>query len=198
MDRLPEFLSNTINTFPLLITLVIILLGIVCIIAGRKFYWLATGLNSFLAAYIAVSTVMVWPVWKYLSAAVVAGLLVALFTIALKKISLTLNSFFIFGLLLTVPVISLFDFGTNSFTPVILFFVVGSIAAFYNLMKPLRALLYTTSFIGAFAIACGIFRLVHRVPNALYITILWAVIGIAGVIWQTHQAAKEEQKSDWG
>lgn len=193
MNRVPELLSNTVITFSLPVAVLLIGLGVISATAGRKFFWLATGLNAFIASYITGSTLMAWPAWQCISAAVVVGLLGALFTIVLKQLSFTLNAFFIFGLLVAVTVIRLLDFGTNSFTPLIVFFVAGSIASFYNLVKPKEALLYTTSFIGAFAMACGLFRLLHRASDAFYLTVLWAVLGIAGSIWQKRMAEKEDR-----
>jgi hypothetical protein len=197
MNRLPELLSSTINTFSLPIAILMILLGAICAIAGKQFYWLATGLNAFTAVFILVSILMVWPAWQYLTAAAVAGLLVALITIALKSLSFSLNGFFIFGLLVVFFIVQFLSFDSSSFTPIIIFFVAGSLAAFHNLMKPNKALIYTTAFIGAFAIVCGVFRLL-QMAKPLYITILWTVFGIAGSIWQTHREEKRKQEMDIG
>lgn len=194
MNRLPELLSNSVSTFPAPIAILIIVMGMVCMMAGSRFYWLAAGLNAFLAMYIAASTAMNWLAWQGLLASGIAGLLVALFTIVLQRISFSLNGFFIFGLLISIIFAQLFSFENNSFTPVIFFFVAGSAAAFFNLMKPPAALIYTTAFIGGFAIACGLFRLLHQVPNALYMVILWTVLGLAGSLFQIRNIERSKQE----
>lgn len=194
MNRLPELLSTAISTFTLPVTILVILVGLICMVAGKKIYWLATGLNSFLAIYIGVSTLMNWPAWQDVLAASVSGLLVALLTIALQRISLALNGFFIFGLLVAILINQLLDFESNSFTPVIIFFIAGSAAAFYNLMKPATALTITTAFIGGFAVSCGLFTLLNQAPNPLYLIIAWIVFGIAGIVWQFKQEEKKKRE----
>ena len=195
MNRLPELLSSTISAFALPVAITVIIVGVICVLAGNKFYWLATGLNAFLATYIALIIAMKWPAWQNILVSGIAGALVAFLTIALQRISFSLNGFFIFGLLVAILFTNIISFDTDAFTPVIVFFVAGSAAAFFNLMKPSVALIYTTSFIGGFAVACGLFKLLRQIPDALYVSIVWAVLGLAGSLFQIRSIEKSRREN---
>lgn len=193
MNRIHDVIHLAFGSFTIAVAVLLLVLGMLCFVWGNRFYWLAVGLNVFLISFIAIHTMVVWNDWREFSLAGVLGIFATLLALLFKRYVVGINSFLIFGLLCAGFVNEFISFEDDSFIPIIIFFIVGSFAAFLSFSEQEAAVILTSSIIGAMCISIGIFKLAHLDPKSMTIFILWIGLALASFIWQRLRSLPAEE-----
>ncbi|MEO7311608.1 MAG: DUF4203 domain-containing protein [Chitinophagaceae bacterium] len=184
MNRLHEIIQNAFGTFTFAVAVVLTVLGTLCLMSGRKFYWVAVGICGFLMSYVSIRGMINWSDWQEFALAGFIGMIAMLLAFLFKKFAIAITCFFVFGLMIAAFINEQVQFADDSFVPLILFFIVGSGAAFFSFNKMEVCIRLLSSVMGAVALSVGIFKFTNSSPNALTIFLVWIAISVAAFALQ--------------
>jgi len=193
MNRLPELIQNAFGTFTLAVAIVLTVLGIFCLISGKRFYWIAVGINGFLISYVSIRGAINWSDWQEFALAGAIGMAALLLSLIFEKFAVAINVFFVFGLIVAAFINHQVQFDDDSIVPIGIFFVTGSLFAFLSFRNMELWVQLLSCVVGALALTVGIIKFTKITPNALIIFLIWIVISVIGLMWQQSQVKDENQ-----
>lgn len=196
MNRLHEIIQNAFGTFTFVVAVVLTILGLLCLISGKKFYWVAVGIVGFLISYVSVRGMINWNDWQEFALAGIIGLVASLLSVVFPKFVIAITVFFVFGLMVAAFINEQVLFEDDSFIPLLIFFLGGSIAAFFSFRKYDICIRLMSCLVGGLALSIGIFKFTKTLPDAIIIFLLWIAISIAGFIWQQSRIKNPYEEED--
>ncbi|MES2775838.1 MAG: hypothetical protein V4722_16810 [Bacteroidota bacterium] len=184
MNRLHELIQTAFGTFTFVVAVVLTILGLLCLFSGKKFYWVAVGICGFLISYVSIRGMINWSDWQEFALAGCIGLVAMLLSFLFQKFVIAITVFFVFGLMLAGFINEQVQFADDSFVPLFIFFIAGSVAAFFSFHKYDVCIILMSCVVGALALSIGIFKFTKSFPNAITIFLVWIALSIAGFMWQ--------------
>jgi len=194
MNRLPELIQAAFGTFTLAVAVVLTVLGLLCLISGKKFYWLSVGICGFLISYVSIRGMINWNDWQEFALAGFIGIATMLLSFVFRKFVIAITAFLVFGLMLSAFINEQVRFDDDSFLPLLIFFMVGSLSAFFSFYRYDLCVRLLSCVVGALALTAGIFKFFAATPNTITIFLVWTGIAMAGFVWQ--QARREKPFED--
>lgn len=178
----------------LLPSIVMILVGLVSLLFGRRLFWLFVGLSGFLLGI--VITLMLFNDWNPIVAfllSLVIGAGMAILALYVRRPLAALSSFFGLGFM-TLFVASLFNIGGP--WNFIMAVIVGAIAAVMTYIIFEWALVVNSSLSGASAITAGVTALlpVFNEWGGWPASLLAAVLAASGIFFQSRELMQLEQE----
>ncbi len=194
MNRLHELIQSAFGTFTFAVAVVLTVLGILCLISGKKFYWIAVGICGFLISYVSIRGMINWNDWQEFALAGVIGLVAMLLSYISSKFVIAITAFFVFGLMLAAFLNEQVQFDDDSFIPLVIFFITGSSAAFFSFYQYDLCIRLLSSVVGAFALSVGIFKFTKSFPNSITIFLVWIGISVIGFLWQQSRVVSQYEQ----
>jgi|GEM_PF-4660392 len=194
MNRIHEVIQLAFGAFPFAISVVMAILGLLCLLFGKKFFWIAVGINAFIISYILIRVMFYWNNWSEHILAAGIGILAAGVSVVFKKFIVAINAFFIFGLLVAGVINEGVQFDEDSYVPLIVFFVTGSLIAFLAFRNLEKINMLSTSIIGGMALSIGVFKMFNYSPSSLMLFLIWIGLSAFGALFQSYYYAIPQEE----
>ncbi len=195
MNRLHELIQSAFGNFTLAVAIILAVLGLLSLFSGKFFYWVAVGICGFLISYISTRGIINLNDWQEFALAGVIGFVAMLLSFVFSKFTIAITSFFVFGLMLAAFINEQIQFDDDSFVPLVIFFIIGSGAAFFSFYQYDLCLRLLSSVVGGFALSVGIFKFTQSFPNSITIFLVWIGISVIGFLWQQSRVVSQFEQN---